>query len=159
MFVRFLDAGDFNKVRATTRILLKPGCTTTGFTDHLTNPPTIYINRSVASPGTIVHELLHYVTNRTFERSFSDAIIEGATEYFTQKVLGQATVRSNAAFSAFIGGRSGHYEEELRNVNLAHELIKCDKRKVDRLHYMKRAYFLGDPDSIAVLRNVVGGRE
>jgi hypothetical protein len=157
VLVHFLDAGDFDLLRKTAKIMLKPGCTTTGFTDYMPNPPKIYINRSVASAGTIVHELLHYLTSRTFEQSFSKDIIEGATEYFTRNVLGQTTVNPNSAFAAFVGDRSRHYDEELLNVQTAHRIIRRSNVKEVRFAHLKRAYFLGAKDAIQILRDVVGG--
>jgi hypothetical protein len=156
--VRFLDNGPFNTNRALTKSTVNAGCTVTGFTDRLTNPPTIYINRTVANAGTIVHELLHYLTSKTFEQSFSDAIVEGTTEYFTRKVLGQQMVQV-AAFGAFNVSRAAHYDDELGDVNLARGFIKDSKPKDARRDYMKRAYFLGAKDAIEIFREIVGGRE
>jgi hypothetical protein len=154
VFVHFVDARDFDLLRLTTKMVIKADCVTTGFTDYMTTPPKIYINRSIASPGTIVHELLHYLTSTAFRQSFPDAIIEGATEHFTRKLVDPKALEIKPTFSAFVGDRSRHYDYEHRMVNAAHASVKISYGDGARADFMKRAYFRGEEKAIKILQEI-----
>jgi hypothetical protein len=142
--VKFMDATPF-ATNLSLSARPKAGCTTNGFTDHLTMPPTIYINRSSATPATIIYELLHYLTHSAFEKAFNARIVEGTTEYFTRKTQGRAT----AKLAMFQSSHAGIYDEELDEVKVARGFAK--QGSPTERGVMKRAYFRGrsarDPDA------------
>ena len=156
LLVKFMAPGPFN----TNRLLSgKPsvGCTVNGFTDYLTDPPTIYINRGTATPATLVHELLHYLTHANFRNAFQTHPdwIEGVTEYFTRKVIGRANPL-NPLQSQFIVDRAGIYDTEHGTVTDGRKLLKgpFNPQKPPK-DFMKKAYFEGDQASIQILQSLL----
>lgn len=84
----FLDAEGFEGVQKTRR-QKKPrgtGCTVVAFTETLHATPDIYLRRDLATPGTLVHELIHFCTNPVFDKHFHISFTEGLTEYFTRQI-------------------------------------------------------------------------
>jgi hypothetical protein len=146
----------------------RSGCTVNGFTDRLVAPPTIYINRATATPATLVHELLHFLTHSNFREAFKDhpKAEEGVTEYFTRKVLGLADAAKDMQ-GAFAVDRSGIYDEEHGDILMVRKLLRepavvtsgrgaraaQDSSSKAPKGFLKKAYFLGDPDCIAILKS------
>lgn len=110
--VKFMDHGTFmTNLMLTTKP--KIGCTTLGFTDYLTDPPTIFINRTHAKPSTLIHELLHFLTHPNFRDKTTSRLNEGITEYFTRKVQGHAAPEH---YEDFLAPRTS-YDDEWADVN------------------------------------------
>lgn len=117
--VKFMDNQPFmNNLRVSQKPLI--GCTVNGFTDSLTDPPTIYINRDHARPSTLIHELLHYLTHPNFDKFTSSPLNEGVTEYFTRKVQGAADPNQHQDFQT----QRASYNKELASVNATRGHIK-----------------------------------
>jgi len=81
----FLDAGAFQVNLMTSPRSRGTGCTA-AFTETLHGQPEIYVRRDMASPGTLVHELIHFCMHSAFEQHFTNDFMEGLTEYFTRQV-------------------------------------------------------------------------
>ena len=119
IMVKFMDNAPFMQNLMLSH-LPQTGCTVNGFADSLTNPPTIYINRSHASPSTLIHELLHLLTHQTFNQHTSSRLNEGVTEYFTRKVQGAADPIQHQAFKT----PRQSYPVEHTSINATHSHIK-----------------------------------
>jgi hypothetical protein len=176
--VKFMDNDPF---MTNLQLTGKPpiGCTVNGFTDYLTDPPTIFVNRTHASASTLIHELLHFLTHPNFTAQVQTRLLEGTTEYFTRKVQGIANPVTMAAFKS----PRASYTEELREIEDARGFLKnvlgpmmpmvrsqpvalgrhrapgfmpdpLDGLPLIR-DFMKKAYFGGDPQSIALLKKIV----
>jgi len=132
------------------------GCTVNGFTDYLTHPPTIYINRGTATPATLVHELLHYLTHANFREAFKTKpdVIEGVTEYFTRKVLGRVDHGKDLE-EQFNVDRTGIYDTQHGDVTMGRGILKgpMSPTKPPK-DFMKKAYFLGDHECIEILKQI-----
>jgi hypothetical protein len=150
-----------------------------GFTDFLTNPPSIYVNRTSATSSTLIHELLHFLTHDTFSKSLPVAVVEGATEYFTRKVQNIADPTTHGDFKNV----RTSYDKELSEIRAARSLLKGVLAPMmpmvrsqpialgrhrdpgfmpDPLAglpvikgFMKKAYFGGDAQSIALLKKIL----
>jgi hypothetical protein len=132
------------------------GCTVNGFTDYLTNPPSIYINRATATPATLVHELLHYLTHDNFREAFKTKpdVIEGVTEYFTRKVLGRVDVGKDLE-AQFDVDRTGIYDKQHGDVMMGRGLLKGPMSPAKPPKgFMKKAYFEGDHACIEILKTI-----
>jgi hypothetical protein len=117
------------------------GCVICGFTTRSRAgnqfDREIYINRLYANGGTVVHEMLHFLTHRNFLASVNFAIKEAVTEFFTRKVM---KPKSNEDFDR--SQRHGRYD-------LQHRLLKETKdRKGEDRFFLRRAYFQGDLKAI-----------
>lgn len=149
--VKFHDQATFlNNYTLTNTVPV--GCQINGYTDYLHAIPTIYINRGSATQATVIHELLHYATHAQFRAAFTSRIVEGVTEYFTRKTQG----RAGPADAQFVVDRTGIYDEEHNEVNQARGIIKSHIPQQTRgKDFMKRAYFQGDAQAIAVISSVM----
>lgn len=105
----------------------------------------IFINRDHGTLGTIVHELLHFVTHPNFNLIIPDLANEAVTEYFTRKVL--ETSKKSELKTV---DRSGNYADAHKSL-----LAKRVDLKKDDLHkndFMKKAYFKGDGPCLALVK-------
>ena len=118
--VKFMDEAPFISNYSLGNGAPPVGCHINGFFSRAIKPFEIYINRTRASPSTLVHELFHLLTNDTFNKNTSTRLNEGVTEYFTRKVQGVADA---ARYPEFIKPRVS-YPTELSDVNAARHVIK-----------------------------------
>ncbi len=165
--VKFMDEGPFlTNLHVSGRP--KTNCTYLGFTDYLSKPPTIYINRAKAPASTLVHELLHFLTHPTFSKLAPPDLNEGITEYFTRKTQGSA---SSEKYGEFKPKRQSYDLEvaavdarraEIRNSvvpNIA--VLRKSSPSLDPFRgteakdIVKRAYFRGELAMIMLLKERV----
>ena len=149
--VKFMDERVFmNNLGGTNQA--PTGCHVNGFTSYELNTPTMYLNRATAKPATIVHEMLHYFTHRSFLQSTPTKFMEGTTEYFTRKVLNRIN-EQNLAEYRFQMNRAGFYDDELDEVNAIRDMMKGPLVKTKPSKgFLKSAYFLGDPAALGLLK-------
>jgi hypothetical protein len=113
-YVKFLDDRAFRtNLELTDRIPVN--CLVSGSTDRhgtrfAVKHSVVYINRSVATSGTLIHELLHALSHNDWYlwAAFKPGgLNEALTEYFTRKVVKKATD------ATFMVDRTGTYDDEL----------------------------------------------
>lgn len=122
VLIKFLDEGPFMTNYQITNGAPPLGCHVNGFFSTFIQPFEIYINRTRASDSTLIHELLHLLTDENFNRNVSSKLNEGVTEYFTRKVQG-AIDPNNVNLQGFLQPRQS-YPNELNNVNATRGTIK-----------------------------------
>jgi hypothetical protein len=112
-YVKFQDDAPFRtNLQLTGKI--PEGCTVSGSTDRQGTRfallhSVVYINRAVATGGTVLHELLHALSHNAWYLWASTNkkwLNEGVTEYLTRKVI------KKAANSQFEVARDGTYDSE-----------------------------------------------
>ena len=120
VMVKFMDEPSFISNYSLGQGAPPVGCHINGFFSTAIKPFEIYINRTRASPSTLIHELMHLLTHETFNKSTSTRLNEGVTEYFTRKVQGAADADR---YPQFLAPRRS-YPTELSDVNAARGFIK-----------------------------------
>jgi hypothetical protein len=102
----------------------------------------VYLNRASANQTTIVHELLHFFTDKKFDQTVNATVNEAVTEYFTRKVLGQ-DLGDRVKKSGFdIAGRTGRYDQE--HIAIMGFRQRAENEQISEPNYFKRGYFEGD---------------
>lgn len=152
-YVKFYDNGAFmTNLRLFDQV--PTGCHVSAFTDRGGKPlaitgsigtvqgnvahSTVYVNRSAATAGTLIHEYLHAVSSPgwfMFTAS-KPGINEAVTEYFTRKVLKKS---GDAAFSGI--NRAGIYDNDLAQLLEAKGVGKTQGPGLTT--DLKNAYFKG----------------
>jgi hypothetical protein len=129
-YVHFLDDGPFRTNSQLTGIKVATGCQLLGFTDrkgsrYSPNHHTVYINRvKGATPGTVLHELLHGLSHDGWFVYFSTTlnkkawVNEGVTQYLTKRVI---KYTGNSKFEV---DQTGIYEDEVKNVKGVKKMVK-----------------------------------
>ncbi|MBC7900531.1 MAG: hypothetical protein H7070_10825 [Saprospiraceae bacterium] len=175
VMVKFMDEVPFISNYSLGQGAPPVGCQINGFFSKAIKPFEIYINRTRASPSTLIHELLHLLTHEIFNKNTSTRLNEGVTEYFTRKVQGAADA---ARYPDFLAPRQS-YPTELGDVNATRNVIKTlvvpnvpairnQKMAIGRQRnpafdpdptggvstddMMKRAYFKGEISMINLLK-------
>lgn len=120
VMVKFMDEASFITNYSLSNGTPPVGCQINGFFSRAIKPFEIYINRTRATPSTLIHELLHLLTHESFNKATSVQLNEGVTEYFTRKVQG-ATDKDK--YPDFLAERTS-YQAELKSVNETRGFIK-----------------------------------
>lgn len=113
---------------------------TEGITHSYGSATKIGINKAFHTPGTVVHELLHYHSHYRFRANFSAMLNEGVTEFFTRKVMQLDGPRTNMM------GDSDIYAKE-------HAMIKALLVNECAVGRLSAAYFLGDLTAINEIKS------
>jgi hypothetical protein len=129
-------------------------CLVTGFTAFETGAPVIYLNRTLMTPATIIHELLHLLTHAGFYTKFRTQtnVVEGMTEHFTRAVQGKTSASDKEAFRQFCkenSPRKGHYTAWTKNISQIDSLKL--KTATGISHVLEQAFFKGDPNALDAL--------
>ena len=157
-YVKFYDDPAFRKILLTFDPAPPQGCRVSATTDRSGKPlivtgadgtsvvsgtashSVVYINRSCASAGTVVHELLHAVSHMNwymwsaFQKPSPN---EGVTEWLTRKALKHATA---PVFQNI--DRSAAYQMDYQNFKTAKAQMKQDVNTIS--DELKAAYFRGE---------------
>ena len=116
-FVSFMDDGPFRtNLMLTGKVPVN--CQVNGSTDrqgtrYALRHAVVYINRTFATPGTVLHELLHALSHNDWyiwSAFKKPGLNEAVTEYFTRKVI------KKTADNTFRVDRTGTYEDELTSL-------------------------------------------
>ncbi len=123
------------------RVDVNTAAQTEGITHSYGSAAKIGINTAFHTPGTVVHELLHYHSHYHFRANFSAVLNEGVTEFFTRKVMKLGSgARTNMM------GEGDIYAKEYAMI----KALLVNGCVVDRL---SPAYFLGDLTAINEIKN------
>lgn len=156
-YVKFTDGDVFDKIRAMSdRGKATATCAVAGFTSYVVGnryEREIYVNRRYANSSTIIHEMLHFLTHPQFWMYVRPATTEAVTEYFTRKVIRNAT---EDEFD--IDQRKGRYDVHHSFLELGRSQSKKDGTRPMK-GYMKAAYFGGDPAAIKFVRESLADLE
>jgi hypothetical protein len=124
-WVHFLDDAPFrSNLQLSGKI--PDGCQVRGSTDRqgtrfAKDHSVVWINRSAATAGTVLHELLHALSDNSWylwAYSKKPWLNEATTEYLTRKVIKKT---DNATFQE---DRTGTYEDELGNLKQMKTMTK-----------------------------------
>lgn len=70
-----------------------------GWVDEDSTPRHIWIKKGKYHPGLLVHEGLHLYANDAFGNAFRNEANEGATEYFTRKILERVNIEPHPGYA------------------------------------------------------------
>ena len=124
-YVHYLDDGAFrNNLQLSGRVPVN--CQVFGSTDRVgtrfaKDHSVVWINRSIATAGTLVHELLHALSDNSWylwAYSKKTWLNEGVTEYLTRKVIKKTDK------DVFQVNRNGIYEGELGSLKQMKTMAK-----------------------------------
>ncbi len=160
-YVKFYDHEQFLGIFNSSRLFLGQGriefkgCVLAGFTGRRVATKTereIYINRQHANPGTVVHEMLHFLTHSQFSMYTENkpALVEAITEYFTRRVI--VSTNSGRRWYSFkkpkqefsLDQRKGRYDQFYNHVIDTRAKRLEQWRKDYGKGFLRRAYFEGD---------------
>ena len=130
---------------------------------------TIYVRKCYHTKGTLVHEMLHWLTHKDFQLRFTlnkqldhvpgykDALIEGTTEHITRKILKVKHVRTD------VNGKNNFYGPEYDKMKALSKALKekpipnpesiqvstsAPPVDVKIENLLAKAYFKGDPQAL-----------
>ena len=128
---------------------------------------TIYVCTQNHTKGTLVHEMLHWLTHEDFNVRFTlnvrlkcymnvkDSLIEGTTEHITRKILKEKKVRTD------VNGKGDFYGPEYalmrklsKELKLASAQAQGNAQSTDKVealmeNVLAKAYFRGNPLALA----------